>query len=137
MSSLDQSTHDEQHETQATHPVGRAMRLVGDAPTLMIVCTLLKGTRRFGELQAAMGAISPKTLSQRLKLLEELGFVQRQAFAEIPPRVEYQLTEKGSALADIIAAIRHFGEHYLSDDVFAAAVAQEPCASPSGDQTDQ
>lgn len=106
----------EQLETCAAHPMGRAMRLLGDVPTLMIICTLLSGTRRFGEVRAALGDVSPKTISQRLKVLEVLGFVQRQAFAQIPPRVEYHLTEKGLALADIMAAIKQFGERYLSQN---------------------
>jgi DNA-binding HxlR family transcriptional regulator len=105
----------EQLETCATHPVGRALRLLGDACTLLIVYTLLSGTKRFGELLEAIGNISAKTLSQRLKMLEEIGFVQRQAFLEIPPRVEYRLTEKGLALVDIMEAIKQFGQRYLSD----------------------
>jgi DNA-binding HxlR family transcriptional regulator len=105
----------EQLETCATHPVGRALRLLGDVWTLLIVYTLLSGTKRFGELLAAMGNVSSKTVSQRLKVLEEIGFVQRQAFLEIPPRVEYCLTEKGLALFDIMEAIKQFGERYLSD----------------------
>jgi DNA-binding HxlR family transcriptional regulator len=95
--------------------VGRALRLLGDMWTLIIVYTLLSGTKRFGELLEAMGNVSPKTVSQRLKMLEEIGFVQRQAFAEIPPRVEYRLTEKGLALVDIMEAIKQFGQRYLSD----------------------
>src|SRR5438128_10506657 len=83
--------------------------------TLIIVYTLLSGTKRFGELLQALGNVSPKTLSQRLKMLEEIGFVQRQAYLEIPPRVEYRLTEKGLALVDIMEAIKQFGERYLSE----------------------
>jgi DNA-binding HxlR family transcriptional regulator len=90
------------------------MRLLGDAWTLMIVYTLLTGTKRFGELLEAIGNVSPKTVSQRLKMLEEIGFVQRQAYLEIPPRVEYRLTEKGLALGDIMEAIKQFGQRYLS-----------------------
>jgi DNA-binding HxlR family transcriptional regulator len=105
----------EQGETCATHPVGRALRLLGDVWTLLIVYTLLSGTKRFGELLAAMGNVSPKTVSQRLKMLEEIGFVHRQAYLEIPPRVEYRLTEKGLALVDIMEAIKQFGERYLSE----------------------
>ena len=104
-----------QGETCATHPVGRALRLLGDVWTLMIVYTLLSGTKRFGELLEVLGNVSPKTLSQRLKTLEEIGVVQRQAFPEIPPRVEYRLTEKGLALIDIMEAIKQFAERYLSD----------------------
>jgi DNA-binding HxlR family transcriptional regulator len=105
----------EQEAICATQPLGRALRLLGDAWTLMIIHTLLTGARRFGGLLEALGNVSPKTLSHRLKMLEELGFVQRHAFLEIPPRVEYCLTEKGLALADIMKAIEQFGEHYLSD----------------------
>jgi DNA-binding HxlR family transcriptional regulator len=105
----------EQPETCATRPLGRAMRLLGDVWTLIIIYTLLSGPRRFGELLDAMGNVSPKTLSQRLKMLEEMMFVERRYFAEIPPRVEYRLTEKGLALVDIMEAIRQFGERYLSD----------------------
>lgn len=94
--------------------MGRALRLLGDVPTLLIICTLLHRTHRFGELRTAVGDVSPKTISQRLRLLEVHGFVERQAFAEIPPRVEYHLTEKGRALADIMTAIQQFGERYLS-----------------------
>src|SRR5205085_1780191 len=115
MNTPDHSQPTEQLETCATHPVGRALRLLGDVWTLLIVYTLLSGTKRFGELLEAMGNVSPKTVSQRLKMLEEIGFVQRQAFAEIPPRVEYRLTEKGLALVDIMEAIKQFGQHYLSD----------------------
>jgi DNA-binding HxlR family transcriptional regulator len=105
----------DQQEICATHPVGRALRLLGDTWTLIIVYTLLTGTKRFGELLEAMANVSPKTLSHRLKMLEELGFVQRQYFAEIPPRVEYRLTEKGLALVDIMEAIKQFGLRYLSN----------------------
>jgi DNA-binding HxlR family transcriptional regulator len=105
----------QQLETCASHPVGKALRLLGDACTLLIVYTLLSGPKRFGELLEALGSTSSRTLSQRLKMLEEIGFVQRQAFLEIPPRVEYCLTEKGLALIDIMEAIRQFGQCYLSD----------------------
>ena len=91
------------------------MRLLGDVWTLKIIYTLLTGTRRFGEILETMGGVSPKTLSNRLKMLEEIHFVQRQAYAEIPPRVEYRLTERGFALANIMQAISDFGERYLSD----------------------
>ncbi len=116
MSTIDHSQTTEQPETCASHPIGRALRLIGDMWTLMIVYTLLSGPKRFGELLEAMGNVSPKTVSQRLKMLEEIGFVQRHAFAEIPPRVEYRLTEKGMTLVDIMEAIKQFGERYLAED---------------------
>lgn len=121
-------------ETCATQPLGRALRLLGDAPTLLIIFTLLQGTRRFGEIRAAIGDVSPKTIAQRLRLLEDMGFVRRRAFAEIPPRVEYDLTEKGFALADIMAAIEAFGARYLSDGVQATSPMRQAATltDPSG-----
>jgi len=106
-------------ETCTTHGPGRALRLLGDAPTLLIIWTDLQGTHRFGEVRLAMADISPKTIAQRL--LEALDFVRRQAFAEIPPCVECDLTEKGHALAGIMAAIKEFGERYLANDMSSAA----------------
>ncbi len=105
------------------------MRLIGDKWTLFIVYNLLSGPRRFGEL-LTMGNVSPKTVSQRLKMLEKIGFVERHAFAEIPPRVEYHLTEKGQALVDILQAIRQFGESYLADDETGSIT---PLTSPECD----
>lgn len=114
-----------QLDTCATQPLGRALRLLGDAPTLLIIVTLLRGTRRFGEIRLALDGVSPKTVAQRLKLLEGLGFLRRHAYAEIPPRVEYDLTEKGRALADIVAAIEAFGARYLAAGLDAAPTASE------------
>lgn len=113
----------EKLEVCATHPIGRAIRLLGDMWTLMIVYTLLSGPKRFGELLDTMGNVSPKTLSQRLKMLEENGFVDRIAFAEIPPRVEYNLTEKGLALVDVIKAIDQFAMQYLADSDQSSSVS--------------
>ncbi len=93
--------------------MARAVRLIGDVCLLMIVIHLLTGAKRYGELLAGMDHTSSKTLTQRLKLLEDLHFVERRAFNEIPPRVEYQLTEEGRALGVIIAAIENFAQQYL------------------------
>ncbi len=98
----------------ATAPMARAVHLIGDPWILMIVINLLPGPKRFNELRDLIGHISPKTLSQRLKVLEEIQFVERHAFLEIPPRVEYHLTEKGLALGEVIGAIEQFAEQYLS-----------------------
>lgn len=112
---MEHSLPNEQSTNCASHSMERAMQLIGDVWTLKIIYTLMTGTRRFGEILEVMGNVSPKTLSNRLKMLEEIKFVQRQAFAEIPPRVEYSLTERGLALANIMEAINQFGERYLSD----------------------
>src|SRR5437870_5940570 len=117
-------------ETCTTTPLGRAIRLLGDAWVLLIVMNLLQGPMRFNALRASLGHISSKTLSQRLKALEELGFVQRQAFLEIPPRVEYHLTEKGQELGDVIAAIEQFAQKNLSALNVPCSVADD--LIPSG-----
>lgn len=126
MEPFDQSQTTQPAETCASHPVGRALRLLGDSWTLIIVYALLSGPKRFGELLDALGSASPKTLSQRLKMLEETGFLQRQAYLEIPPRVEYRLTEKGQALVNIMEAIKQFGERYLADVEPPAAAPDTP-----------
>jgi DNA-binding HxlR family transcriptional regulator len=113
-------------DSHSTRAMERAMCLLGDKWTLMLVYNLMSSPRRFGELLKAMGNVSPKTVSQRLKMLEEKKFVDRQAFAEIPPRVEYRLTEKGLALADIMETIHQFAEQYLSEDETVSP--SEPCA---------
>src|SRR5436190_23648215 len=120
MKTPDQERSTEMPEACATTPMGRAIRLIGDAWVLLIIINLLRGPKRFGELQTLMGNISSKTLTQRLRALEDLGFVHRRAFLEIPPRVEYHLTEKGQEFGEIIAAIEQFAEKNLSDLAEAA-----------------
>jgi DNA-binding HxlR family transcriptional regulator len=115
-------------EACATTAMGRAIRLIGDAWVLLIIINLLRGPKRFGELQALMGHISSKTLTQRLRVLEDLGFVQRCAFLEIPPRVVYHLTEKGQEFGEIIAAIEQFAEKNLPG-LAEAATANEMSSS--------
>lgn len=100
-------------------PLGRAIHLLGDTWVLLIVMNLLQGAMRFNALRTTLGHISSRTLSSRLKLLEELDFVQRRAFLEIPPRVEYHLTEKGRELGDVIAALEQFGNKHLASTVVA------------------
>jgi DNA-binding HxlR family transcriptional regulator len=108
------------HESCAATSLGRAIHLLGDSWVLLIVMNLLQGSMRFNALRATLGHISSKTLSSRLKLLEELDFVQRLAFLEIPPRVEYHLTEKGRELGDVIAALEQFGNKHLSHPAVSA-----------------
>ena len=124
MKTPDQEQPIEMPEACATTPMGRAIRLIGDAWILLIIINLLRGPKRFNELRALMGHISSKTLTQRLRVLEEMGFVQRRAFLEIPPRVEYHLTEKGQEFGDVIAAIEQFAQKNLSDLVETVTAAK-------------
>jgi DNA-binding HxlR family transcriptional regulator len=97
--------------------------------TADIVCgDLSEGCSRFCELERSLNGISPRTLSLRLRALEEEGIVERQTYAEVPPRVEYTLTAKGRALIPIIDGMRDYGERWLGAECAAAA---EPDAEPA------
>ncbi len=81
--------------------------------TAIIIRDLTACDSRFCELERSLGGISPRTLSLRLRELEENGIVERRTYAEVPPRVEYALTEKGRALTPIVEAMRSYGERWL------------------------
>ncbi len=95
-------------------PVARTAEIIGNKWTPLIVRDLSRGRRRFSELERSLAGISPKTLSERLKRLEDAGVVVRECFAEVPPRVEYSLTAKGHALLPVIESMRAFGVDWLS-----------------------
>jgi len=84
--------------------------------TLLLVRDLAEGRSRFCELERSLAGISPRTLSLRLRALEEEGIVERRTYAEVPPRVEYQLTEKGRDLLPIIESMRAYGLQWLNAD---------------------
>lgn len=96
-------------------PVCRTADIVCAKWTLLIVRDLAEGRSRFCELERSLTGISPRTLSLRLRELEHEGVVERQTFPEVPPRVEYALTEKGRALLPLIEDMRSFGEQWLDD----------------------
>ena len=101
-------------------PVARTAEIIGNKWTPLIVRDLARGRRRFSHLERSLVGISPKTLSERLKRLEEAGVVDRECFAEVPPRVEYHLTAKGHALLPVIESMRAFGLRWLPADECAA-----------------
>ena len=103
-------------------PVCRTADLVCGKWTLLLVRELAEGTTRFCELERSLTGISPRTLSLRLRALEEEGIVERQTFPEVPPRVEYALTDKGRALLPIIEDMRTWGAEWL-DCAASEAVA--------------
>ena len=81
--------------------------------TLLVIRDLAEGRSRFCELERSLAGISPRTLSLSLRALEEEGIVERQTYPEVPPRVEYALTEKGRALVPIIESMRAYGTEWL------------------------
>jgi DNA-binding HxlR family transcriptional regulator len=117
-----------------TCPVCRTAGIVCGKWTLLVIRDLAEGRSRFCELERSLLGISPRTLSLRLRALEEEGIVERQTFPEVPPRVEYVLTEKGRALVPLIEDMRAYGLQWLfgDDDAEAADTAapeREPAAA--------
>jgi DNA-binding HxlR family transcriptional regulator len=107
-------------------PVCRTADIVCGKWTLLLVRELAEGCSRFCELERALQGISPRTLSLRLRALEEEGIVERHTYPAVPPRVEYVLTEKGLALIPLIDDMRAYGERWLAtecDDAAAAVAA--------------
>jgi DNA-binding HxlR family transcriptional regulator len=110
-------------------PVCRTAEIVCGKWTLLVIRDLAEGRSRFCELERSLAGISPRTLSIRLRALEEEGVVERQTFPEVPPRVEYVLTPKGRALVPLIEDMRAYGREWLSADCadeLEPAVAGEP-----------
>jgi DNA-binding HxlR family transcriptional regulator len=108
-----------------TCPVCVTAEIVCGKWTLLLIRDLAGGCSRFCELERSLAGISPRTLSLRLRALEEEGIVERQTFAEVPPRVEYALTEKGRALLPIIDDMRAYGEQWLGAECAERAGSSE------------
>lgn len=88
-----------------TCPVARSVAVLDGKWTMLVLRDLLRGTKRFSQLRESLTGISPKTLTDRLRALEEQGMVQRVVYPEIPPRVEYTLTERGREVEPVINAL--------------------------------
>ena len=93
-------------------PVETTLTLLGDKWKVLILRDLMPGTKRFGELKKSVGNVSQKVLTAQLRTMEESGLVNRKVYAEVPPRVEYSLTELGKSLKPILDSMRAWGEAY-------------------------
>lgn len=98
-------------------PVEITLMLIGDKWKVLILRDLMPGTKRFGELKKSIGNVSQKVLTAQLRDMEEKGLVSRKVYAEVPPRVEYSLTELGKSLSPILDAMREWGENYKAQNV--------------------
>ena len=96
-------------------PVETTLILIGDKWKVLILRDLLQGTRRFGELKKSIGSVSQKVLIAKLRDMEENGLVHREVYAEVPPKVEYSLTELGQSLRPILDAMWKWGEEYKKE----------------------
>jgi DNA-binding HxlR family transcriptional regulator len=118
-------------DRNAKCPVCRTAEIVCSKWTMLVIRDLSEGRSRFCELERSLEGISPRTLSLRLRVLEEEGIVERRTYPEVPPRVEYALTDKGRALAPLIEDMRTYGYRWLNDDGRCEMpAAEEPAAEP-------
>jgi DNA-binding HxlR family transcriptional regulator len=118
--------------SNADCPVCRTADIVCGKWTLLVIRDLAEGRARFCELERSLEGISPRTLSLRLRALEEAGIVERRTFPEVPPRVEYALTDKGRALVPIVETMRVYGREWLNDD---GACVEKPEAVQAAEAT--
>ena len=95
-------------------PVETTLTLIGDKWKVLILRDLMTGTKRFGELKKCVGNVSQKVLTVQLRAMEANGLVHREVYAEVPPRVEYSLTDLGRSLKPILDARWSWGENYKS-----------------------
>ena len=98
-------------------PVETTLTLIGDKWKVLILRDLLSGTKRFGELRRSIGAVSQKVLTTQLRQMEQSGLVIRTVYAEVPPRVEYTLTELGYSLKPVLDAMVTWGTEYQAKQV--------------------
>ena len=106
-----------------TCPICATAEVVCHKWTILVIRDLAGGCSRFCELERSLAGISPRTLSLRLRALEEEGIVERKTYPEVPPRVEYALTDKGRALLPILEGMRRFGREWLRAERATAAAA--------------
>ncbi|TCL45079.1 winged helix-turn-helix transcriptional regulator [Harryflintia acetispora] len=97
-------------------PVETTLTLIGDKWKVLILRDLLAGTKRFGELRKSIGHVTQKVLTAQLREMEQSGLLTRKVYAEVPPRVEYTLTETGYSLKPILDAMYRWGEGYKSKE---------------------
>lgn len=95
-------------------PVETTLTLIGDKWKVLILRDLMPGTKRFGELKKSIGHVSQKVLTAQLRDMEESGLVSRKVYAEVPPRVEYTLTDLGYSLKPVLDSLWNWGEDYKS-----------------------
>ena len=93
-------------------PVETTLMLIGDKWKVLILRDLMDGTKRFGELKKSIGTVSQKVLTAQLRDMEEKGLLTRKVYAEVPPRVEYTLTETGYSLKSVLDAMGAWGADY-------------------------
>ena len=108
-------------------PVAKSLEVLGERWTLLIVRDLLQRPVRFQDLQTSLKGIAPNLLSERLKLMEDHGLIERQFYSQHPPRAEYHLTDKGRELGVVVGALAQWGTRHLHRE---HTLVNEDCGHP-------
>ena len=115
----------------ATCPSRTSLARIANKWSAMIVMVLAGGTRRFGDLRTAVDGISGKVLTETLRVLERDGLVERHLYAEMPPRVEYELTALGHTLHGPLQALAHWAEEHIAEVLVARDQFSAPAVDPA------
>ena len=97
-------------------PVEATVTLIGSKWKTLIIRDLIDGTKRFNELKRSVNGISQKVLTENLREMEDNGLIMRTVYSEIPPKVEYSLTETGISLNPVIESMKNWGKEYLKEN---------------------
>jgi DNA-binding HxlR family transcriptional regulator len=108
-------------------PVAKSLEFLGERWTLLLVRDLLRGPKKFHDLQASLKGVAPGVLSHRLKVLEDNGIVDRRLYSEHPPRAEYTLTDRGLELRPIVRALAIWGAKHLDAEL---VLVHDACETP-------
>ncbi len=113
-------------------PTRQLLDRIGDRWTVLVIGALADGRRRYGEIARRVDGVSQKMLTQTLRALESDGIVSRTIYPEIPPRVEYQLTERGESLREPLRALEEWAKANMAGVIASRAAAATPAASGPG-----
>lgn len=97
-------------------PLTAALAVLGGRWNLIVLYWLVEGTQRFSDLQRRIPDVTHKVLTSTLRQLESAGLVERRVYPEVPPRVEYSLSDHGRSAEPVIDAVRHWGHHHLQHE---------------------
>ncbi len=103
----------QRHEQYVECPIEGTMDVIGGKWKCVILFRLMEGTKRFSELRRLLSKVTQRTLTQQLRDLERDGLIARRIYAQVPPRVEYSLTERGRSIAPILIPLKEWGEEYV------------------------
>jgi DNA-binding HxlR family transcriptional regulator len=126
----------ERYDSQEGCPVERTLELIGGKWKGVLLYHLLDGTKRFNELRRMFPGLTQRVLTAQLRELERDGLVRREVYAQVPPKVEYSLTERGTTLEPLLLLMRDWGERNLPEMTGGAIGEEPPSGAPPADRRD-